>query len=195
MSAGVLAAPAARSLAWYGMALVIATEGTLFATLIASYLYVRLKTEGPWPPDGIEEPTLLLPAIMTALLVTSSVTVYVGERGARRDDRGRLALGLLLTMARGAAFLVLQFVEYREKLDHFRPSTNAYGSLFYTITGLHGTHVAVGLLLLGWTLLNGLRGRYSAERHVGVTTSSLYWHFVHGVWLVVFTVLYLTPRL
>jgi heme/copper-type cytochrome/quinol oxidase subunit 3 len=189
------AAPAARPLAYYGMALVVATEAALFATLIASYVYTRSRTPGPWPPDGIEAPKLAVPAVMTCFLIASSVTVYVAERGIRQGRRGRLVAGLGATIALGLGFLALQVFEYSEDLDRFRPSTDAYGSLFYTITSLHGTHVAVGLILLGWTLVHALRGRYTPERHTGVQVNGLYWHFVHGVWLVLFCVLYLGAHL
>ena len=86
-------------------------------------------------------------------------------------------------------------MEYREKLAHFKPTSNAYASTFYTITGFHGTHVAFGLLLLGLTLLRDARGRIDPERPVAVKVSSLYWHFVDAVWLVILTSLYLSPHL
>ena len=182
-----------RSVAWWGMALLCATEGTLFACLIASYFYLAVGSRR-WPPAGIEVPKLLLPGIMTACLVSSSAVLHWAERGIRQDQRGRLTAGLGMTIVLGVAFLLLQAREYADKLKHFRPQEHAYASLFYTITGFHGVHVAAGILLLGYTLLRAARGHFTAEEHVGVSVTSLYWHFVDVVWLVILTSLYLSPR-
>jgi heme/copper-type cytochrome/quinol oxidase subunit 3 len=186
---------ASRSPVWWGMLLLIATEGTLFALLLVSYFYERFESVGPWPPDGIAEPKLLVPALMTTLLMASSVPAYLADTSIRRGEVDRLRLYLASTLVLGAAFLGLQAWEYSDKLGVFRPQTNTYGSLFYTITGLHGAHVIIGLLLLGWVLVWALRGRYGADRHLAVEISSLYWHFVHIVWLFVFLSVYLSPRL
>jgi heme/copper-type cytochrome/quinol oxidase subunit 3 len=177
------------------MLFVIATEATLFAVLLASYFYLRFKSSGAWPPDGIADPKLLKPAAMTVFLMTSSLTVWYGERAVRRDDMRGLRIGLALTFLLGIGFLVLQFTEYRELLREIHPSTDAYASSFFTITGLHGAHVVAGLLLLAWTQLFAWRGAYRSEEHVAVQTSALYWHFVHVVWLFLFLALYLSPRL
>ena len=189
------APPLTREPAWWGMLLLIATEATLFALLLASYFYVKFQTAGPWPPDGIADPKLGKPIAMTALLMLSSIPAYLAERNARRGDQRGLVLSLALTLLLGSAFLALQVLEYTEKVDLFTPRTNAYGSLFYTITGLHGMHVIAGLVLLVWTLVFALRGAFTAERHLAVQNVSLYWHFVHVVWLFVFTSLYLLPSL
>jgi heme/copper-type cytochrome/quinol oxidase subunit 3 len=194
-SVEIPAPPIGRPTGWWGMLLVIATEAALFAILLASYFYLRFQSPGQWPPDGIARPQLLKPIVMTLLLMASSVTVYYGEVGIRRGSLRRLYVGVGLTFLLGVAFLTLQGLEYHEKLREFKPQTDAYGSLFYTITGLHGSHVVVGLLLLSWTLFFAWRGAYRAERHVAVQVSALYWHFVHGVWLFVFATLYLSPLL
>ena len=187
--------PIGRPTGWWGMLVVVVTEATLFAILLASYFYTRFRTSGAWPPDGQPDPRLLKPVIMTLLLMASSVTVYMAELGSRRGNRGRLHAGLAATFVLGLSFLILQGFEYHEKLAELRPSTNAYGSFFYTITGLHGSHVIVGLLILAWTQFFAWRGAYASENHVAVQVSALYWHFVHVVWLFVFAALYLSPRL
>jgi len=177
------------------MLVVVLTEATLFALLLASYFYTRFRSPGAWPPDGQPDPRLLKPVIMTLLLMASSVTVYFAELGSRQSNRRRLHVGLAATFVLGLSFLILQGFEYHEKLAELRPSTDAYGSLFYTITGLHGAHVIVGLLILAWTQFFAWRGAYASENHVAVQVSALYWHFVHVVWLFVFFSLYLSPRL
>jgi heme/copper-type cytochrome/quinol oxidase subunit 3 len=187
--------PIGRPTGWWGMLVVVVTEATLFAILLASYFYTRFRTPGAWPPDGQPDPRLLKPVIMTLLLMASSVTAYTAELGSRTSNLRRLHAGLAGTFVLGLSFLILQVFEYHEKLAELRPSTNAYGSLFYTITGLHGSHVIVGLLILGWTQFFAWRGAYASENHVAVQVSALYWHFVHVVWLFVFASLYLSPRL
>jgi heme/copper-type cytochrome/quinol oxidase subunit 3 len=189
------ARPIGRPTGWWGMLLVLVTEGTLFAILLASYFYTRFRSPGPWPPDGIPDPKLAKPVAMTLLLMASSVTAYTAELGSRRSDLRRLHAGLAATFVLGLTFLILQGLEYHEKLADLRPSTNAYGSFFYAITGLHGSHVVFGLLLLAWTQFFAWRGAYASENHVAVQVAALYWHFVHVVWLFVFASLYLSPRL
>jgi heme/copper-type cytochrome/quinol oxidase subunit 3 len=90
-------------------------------------------------------------------------------------------------------FLVLQGVEYSR--ETIAGTHDASGSLFYTITGFHGAHVFVGLIMLVFVLVRALRGHFATGRHEAVTNAAMYWHFVDAVWLVVFTSLYITPRL
>jgi len=183
-----------RSPAWWGMLLFITTEATLFALFLVSYFYLRFESVGPWPPSG-SDPKLLIPTVMTALLMASSLPAYLADASIRRGDVDRLRFYLASTLVLGSVFLALQAYEYHDKLRSLRPQDDAYGSLFYTITGLHGAHVIVGLVLLGWVLFWAVRGRYGAQRCVPVEISSLYWHFVHVVWLFVYVSLYLAPRL
>jgi heme/copper-type cytochrome/quinol oxidase subunit 3 len=189
------AAAIPRDPAWWGILLFIVTEATLFALLLVSYFYLRFEEPGPWPPAGDEPPKLLIPLIMTLLLMASSVPAYLADKSIRRGEVDRLRLYLASTLVLGAAFLGLQAFEYHSELDILRPQSDAYGSLFYTITSLHGAHVVVGLALLGWVLVWAFRNHYGADRHLAVEISSLYWHFVHVVWLFVFLSLYLSPRI
>lgn len=176
---------------WWGMVLLIVTEASLFVYLLFSYFYLGSMARGPWPPPGPPELRLALPN--TAILLLSSGTMWWAESGIRRDAQGRLRLGLLLTLALGMVFLSIQMVEYRHST--FTPATDAYGSLFFTITGFHSAHVAVGLLMLAVVGVRASLGHFSARRHLAVTNVSWYWHFVDVVWLAVFTSLYLSPRL
>jgi heme/copper-type cytochrome/quinol oxidase subunit 3 len=178
-----------------GMLLFILTEATLFATFLVSYFFLRFQSTPRWPPDGIDTPTLLLPSIMTVILLSSSVPMHIADAGIRRGSRLRLRLGLLASFVLGAAFLGLQVVEYAEKLREFTPQTNAYGSLFFMITGFHGAHVAGGLLLNLWVQLQAGRGFYGRDRHGTVRNVALYWHFVDAVWIAIFSSLYLAAAL
>ncbi len=180
--------------AYWGMALFVATEATMFASLIASYLFLGTANAG-WPPPGIERPALRLPPIMTVVLLASSGTMWWAERGIRAGDRSRLRLGLAATLVLGVAFLAVQAVEYRDKLQKVLPTAHAYAATFYTITSFHALHVITGLLLIGYVEVRALLGHFDGERHLAVKNVGLYWHFVDVVWLAIFTTLYLSPRL
>ena len=179
-----------RNPGWWAMVLIITTEAMLFAYLLFSYFYLGSMANTPWPPDGPPDLKLVLPN--TIILIVSSGTMWWAESGIRKGNQGRLRLGLLITLVLGIVFLAIQMVEYSHKT--FTPATDAYGSLFFTITGFHGAHVAAGVLLLAYTLLRSARGHFSARDHVGVSVTALYWHFVDVVWLVILTSLYLSPR-
>jgi len=187
--------PRSRPNGWWGMVLLIATEATLFAVLLAAYFYLRFESTPAWPPDGIEAPTLLLPLVMTALLVASSVPMWWAARSVVRARTHRLEAGLLAAFVLGALFLLVQVAEFREKLKDFKPQTDAYGSIFFTITGLHAAHVAAGLLLTLWTAFHAARGAFTPRRHTAVRATALYWQFMPVSWVVIFLALYLTPRL
>jgi cytochrome c oxidase subunit III len=178
--------------AWWGMLLFLFNEAALFATLIATYFFLGMSSMS-WPPPGVAKPTLQWPLIMTAALLSSSVVLVYGERGLARGDRRCHATGVLGAVILGLAFLGLQTKEYIEKLATLGPTQNSYGSIFYTITGLHGTHVAFGILALVWALARERRSK-QPTRSAATTNVSLYWHFVDGVWLVILTSLYLSPR-
>jgi heme/copper-type cytochrome/quinol oxidase subunit 3 len=174
----------------WGMITLIATESALFAYLLFSYFYTASMARGGWPPGGPPELTLTLPN--TFVLLASSATMWWAESGIKEGNARRLSLGLFVTLLLGTAFLAVQGVEYSR--TPFTPRTDAHGSLFYVITGFHGAHVLVGLLMIGVALARALRGHFRRDRHLAVTTTAWYWHFVDLVWLAVFTSLYLSPR-
>jgi len=178
---------------YWGMALFVATEATMFAMLVGSYLFLGTANPG-WPPPGIERPKLILPPIMTAVLLLSSATMFWAEKGIKRGDRTQLRIGLSVTIVLGLGFLTIQGFEYADKLRKMKPWDHAYAASFYTITSFHALHVISGLLLLGYTLLRALLGHFDGEQHLAVKNVGLYWHFVDAVWLVIFTTLYLSPR-
>ena len=167
----------------------LATEAALFSYLLASYFYVGVQHPS-WPTSG--PPPLALVAPNTVLLVASSGAAWWADRSAKRGNRGGLMFGLALTIVMGAVFLSVQGLEWSRA--EFRPQTDAYGSLFFVITGFHGAHVFAGLLALAHTLLRAATGAFAPGRTLAVNNTVLYWHFVDVVWLVVFTSLYLAPR-
>jgi cytochrome c oxidase subunit 3 len=179
------------STAWWGMAFLILTEGSLFAYLFFSYFYLASQSTGPWPASG--PPDLLYASINTVLLLSSSAAAWWGERGIDRGSARRLSVGLVLTIMLGVVFMTIQGHEWANR--PFALSTNSYSSLYFVITGFHGAHVVVGLLmlcaLLGWNLM----GRFQRGWHLQVSVGIVYWHFVDLVWLAVYAALYLSPRL
>jgi heme/copper-type cytochrome/quinol oxidase subunit 3 len=180
-----------RASGWYGLVLLVATESALFIYLLFSYFLLASQASGPWPSSGA--PPILSAAVNTGVLLASSVTAVWAQRGIEKGSRGRLIAGLSLSLLLGAVFAGVQVHEWMHK--PFNPATDAYGSLFYTITGVHIAHVAVGLFILACLILWAAMGRFSAQRHLHVTVGVLYWHFVDAVWLAVFTTFFLTPRL
>lgn len=187
-------APAGRTVGWWGMVMFVTTEATVFAVLLSSYFYVAFQLP-EWPPGDIKEPELLRPLIMTALLLPSSLPVMWAERGIKKGQRWRLRLGLIATLLLGGSFLALQAIEYAGKLKEFTLTTNVYGSFFYVITGFHGVHVVVGLLMVGWLLAASLRGSFGYRRHERVRLTAIYWHFVDAVWVFILFTIYLSGRL
>jgi heme/copper-type cytochrome/quinol oxidase subunit 3 len=182
----------ARASGWWGMVWLCVTEAMLFACLIASYFFLRGSVQGFYAEGG-HYPSLALPIPMTVLLLASSATMWWGEQGIKRNDQTRLRLGLAVTFVLGALFLTLQVVEFRR--NPLGPTVSAYHSIFYTTTGLHGAHVAMGLVMNLYVQLQAWRGHFSSRRHLAVQNVALYWHFVDAVWIVILTTLYLSPRL
>jgi heme/copper-type cytochrome/quinol oxidase subunit 3 len=176
------------------MVLLIVTEALLFSILLVSYWFLRFQLGLDWPAGDIPKPELGLVLVMTPILLLSSGPIHWAERGIKRGRRGRLVVGLMLTIAMGGTFLGLQMVEYSKTLQEFTPQTNVYGSLFFAITGFHGLHVLVGLLLLSWLLFYAARGRFTEERHLPVQVITMYWHFVDVVWVFILVTIYLSPH-
>jgi len=179
-----------------GMILFIASEVMFFAGLFAAYFNVRL-TAAHWPPlvnEAEHEPFLirgeiLLPAILTTILVLSSVTMQLAVWAIRRGDRKGFLRNTGVTLVLGIIFLVGQVYDYLHL--GFGVTDTAFGSTFYTLTGFHGAHVLGGAIMLSVILYRGLAGQFSARHHDAVEATSLYWHFVDVVWIALFSTLYL----
>ncbi len=183
----------AHETGWWAMLCVCATEAAFFAYLITAFWYLAMRSPR-WPPPGFKVPELVIPLLMTACLLSSSVAMWWAERGGKRHDARQAITGMGVAIALGLAFVALFLTEYVSKVKEFLPQTHVYGSLFYLITGIHGAHVVFGLLLIGFTALRVLRGRADPRWPSAVSTVSLYWHFVDVVWLVILSNIYLTPH-
>jgi cytochrome c oxidase subunit 3 len=169
------------------MILFIASEVMFFAALFGAYFTIRAGAD-VWPPEGAEL-EVLLPAIATAVLVASSVTVHVATARTEENDRKGTSRWLLVTMGLGLVFLAAQVWEYQQ-LD-FSLADHTYGTLFYSMTGFHALHVSAGVIALGLVWLKNARGQVSETRPGPIIAAGLYWHFVDIVWLLLFATLYL----
>jgi heme/copper-type cytochrome/quinol oxidase subunit 3 len=178
--------------AWWGMAVLIMTEAMVFVILLAAYFFLRAASK-EWPLGGIEVPELKLAVPFSFVLWGSSLPIFWAEAGIRKGFVGRLKVGVLLSFLMGASFLAYTLYDFNEL--HFGWRDNAYGSIFYTIVGLHAIHVFIGLGMNVVVQLKAWLGRYDHGRHASAEVFFLYWHFVDVVWLAVFPALFLSPHL
>jgi cytochrome c oxidase subunit 3 len=170
-----------------GMLLFIISEIMIFGAFFTAYFFIRIAQGDPWPAPGTKIP-LAVAGFNTAILVSSSFTLHWAETSIRRNNRFGLRAGILATLMLGATFLFVQINEYVHL--GFAPSNSAQATIFYGLTGLHGAHVCIGLILLTMATVRSFRGHYSAEHHHGLNVPGIYWHFVDIMWIVVFTTVY-----
>jgi cytochrome c oxidase subunit III len=171
-----------------GMLLFIISEIMLFGAFFTAYFFIRVVAGDKWFPfDGFELPVSIA-AVNTAILLSSSFTMHWALEGIRNENRRALKVGLLSTFLLGLTFLSVQVNEYVHL--GFAPHDNAQATIFYSLTGLHGAHVFVGLNLLLFATIRSFRGHYSAKEHRGVEVPGIYWHFVDIMWIFVFSTLY-----
>jgi len=181
--------PARGRVAMFGL---IAAEAAIFTIFVVAYLfYVGKSLTGPLPKD-----VLSVPIFYTICLLSSSLTIHLAAKSLRQGSVLRFGILWLATIALGAAFLYGTATEwhrliYREGLTI---STNLFGTTYYSLVGLHGFHVVVGLLALSMVMVFTLLGDVRPEHAERVDVLSLYWHFVDTVWVVVFTVVYVIGR-
>lgn len=177
---------------WYGVWTLVLTESAIFVYLLFSYFYLASQASGEWPIGG--NPSLRLAAPNTLILLLSSACLVWAERsGARSGKRARLLGGIGAAFVLGTVFVAVQLREWKGK--SFSLHSGTYGSSYYVVTGFHLAHVIVGLMMLAAVFAWAALGKFSRERHAPLTIGAIYWHFVDVVWLVVFTALYLAPRL
>jgi cytochrome c oxidase subunit 3 len=170
----------------------ICTEAALFTIFVVAYIfYIGKSLTGPYPAQELE-----IPILATICLLSSSVTVVLAERAFRRGRSGGFQLWWLITILLAAIFLGSTASEWQRLIfkNHLTISTNLFGTTFYSIVGLHASHVIVGLILLVLVLILSLRGYVRQAHAEHIEMLSWYWHFVDGVWVVVFTVVYVIGR-
>jgi heme/copper-type cytochrome/quinol oxidase subunit 3 len=174
------------------MWLFLASDCLLFGALITTYvLYRGSSVVGPYPNDVFDIPYT---SVSSFVLLASSLTMVLALSAIQRGEMGRMRVWLLATALLGMTFIGGQVYEfttfYREGL---KLSTNLFGTTFYVLTGFHGTHVGVGVLMLLSLVAMSFTGRITQRNTMAVELVGLYWHFVDIVWIVIFTVVYLIP--
>jgi cytochrome c oxidase subunit 3 len=183
----------ARTVEWHlpskrrvGMTALIVGESTIFTIFVVAYVFYMGKSlSGPTPAQILE-----VPILATICLLSSSVSIWQAEK-AIEDDRMRgFALWLGLTIGFAAVFLANTALEWKKLIYHdgLTISTNLFGTTFYSLVGLHATHVVVGLFLLTSVFIFSLFGWVDSRQSERFCVIALYWHFVDAVWIVVFTV-------
>jgi cytochrome c oxidase subunit 3 len=171
----------------------IVTDGLLFSGLLSGYGFLRMSSTTPWP-DRTEVFHIWFIALMTFILITSSMFMGTAVTAARLGDRKRALNNLLFTIAGGLCFLGCQAYEWTNLIrEGARLTTNPwgpaqFGASFFVLTGFHGSHVFSGLVILTITAIRWAMGKTPAQ---GVEMAGLYWHFVDLVWVFIFTLFYL----
>ena len=173
----------------FGLATFLVADAMTFAGFFAAYL--TFKAVNPLPDGAIYELELPLPILNTVLLLVSSATFHRAGQAIRQDDHGRCRRWLLITAGLGLAFLVSQMVEYFTL--PFGLTDNLYASTFFAATGFHGLHVTLGalMILIVWWQARQPQGRVTPADHFPLEAAELYWHFVDGIWVILFVILYL----
>ncbi len=175
-----------------GMWLFLVSDSLTFASLLIAYSYLRIAND--WPRPFEFSPAIIFSSVMTLVLLSSSLTMVLGVAAAHVGDRTRAAKHIFLTALGGIVFVVLHLTEWSHLIEQgVTPFSNPWGAplfggTFFLITGLHMTHVVIGIVYLGIIGIGFRRGRFDSE---DVEVAGLYWHFVDLVWMFVFPLLYL----
>jgi cytochrome c oxidase subunit 3/cytochrome o ubiquinol oxidase subunit 3 len=175
-----------------GIVCLIVAEAAIFIIFVVAYIYyIGKSTNGPTPHD-----VLKLPILTTVCLLSSSLTIHFAVSALSRGKRNLCSLWLAATVLLGTIFLVGTAREWYQLIYHdgLTIQTNLFGTTFYSLVGLHATHVIIGLFMLSLALLFSLRGEVTSKQTDRLEVLSYYWHFVDAVWVVVFLVVYVLGR-
>jgi cytochrome c oxidase subunit 3 len=200
----------------WGMSWFIFSEVMFFAAFFGALFYARVlavpdlgslaskellwpdfSTQWPSAGPGFKDPFTPMaawgvPALNTFLLLTSGVTLTIAHFGMIEGNRAKLKLWLFLTIALGATFLGFQIYEYSHAYSelNLKLSTGIYGTTFFMLTGFHGFHVTIGVIMLTTMLFRSFAGHFKPDRHFAFEAVAWYWHFVDVVWLLLFIFVY-----
>ena len=169
----------------------IASEAAIFGAFFAALFYARVHAK-VWPPAGMPHFEILLPAVNTFILLSSSVTLHLAHLALERGRKDGVIAGLLMTIFLGALFLCGQAYEYGFLNGMaFNVTSGIFGTTFFMLTGFHGLHVLVGIIFLNVVYGAAIKNRFTPEQHFPFLAASWYWHFVDVVWICLFTIVYL----
>ena len=177
---------------WWGIALFVATEATLFGTLIGSYFYLRFNNL-QWPPPGVPEPKVAVPLVLTGVLLATSLPLQAAVSAARDAHRLRAWWLVALALFVQTGYFAMQVHLFADDLAKLRPQGSTYASIYVTLVGADHAHVFVGLLL-DLFLLARLATRLTPYRLVGLQATAFYWQFVNAATVVV-VLTQVSPRL
>jgi len=175
-----------------GMACLIIAESAIFIIFVVAYIfYLGKSLSGPTPAQVLE-----LPIFGSICLLSSSATIHYAVSALRKNNRRSCVFSLGATVLLGTIFLITTGLEWRHLIYDcgLTIRTNLFGSTYYSLVGLHATHVVVGLIMLSLAFILALGGRVHEEHAEKLEVLSLYWHFVDAVWIVVFLVVYVLGR-
>ncbi len=175
-----------------GILMLIFTESVLFLMFAVAYIvYIGQSKTGPYPNE-----VLNIPILATICLLSSSLTIVLAENSLKKGNLANFKLWWVATIALGLEFLMATAAEWRHLIndEHLTITTNLFGTTYYSLVGLHATHVIVGMIFLIIVMLATLFGRNIVRQERRVKFLSWYWHFVDAVWVVVFTVVYVIGR-
>lgn len=175
-----------------GMACLITGESAIFAIFVVAYIfYIGKSLSGPTPVQVLD-----LPIFTTICLLSSSLTIWFAERALHKGALRVFSAWWALTILLAAIFLGGTAKEWYRLIYHdgFTVKTNLFGTTFYSLVGLHATHVIIGLIMLSLVLIFSLLGKIEQHHAQRIAALSMYWHFVDAVWVVVFTVVYVIGR-
>jgi len=175
-----------------GLGCLILAESAVFIIFVVAYVfYLGKSISGPTPAQVLE-----LPILGTICLLSSSVTVHLAVTALRRNNLRGCTAYLGATVLLGAIFLMTTAREWYHLIheEHLTIQTNLFGTTYYSLVGLHATHVVIGLILLCSVFVFGLAGQIREEHSERLDALSLYWHFVDAVWVIVFLVVYVLGR-
>ncbi|MDQ2991830.1 MAG: heme-copper oxidase subunit III [Candidatus Eremiobacteraeota bacterium] len=182
-----------RELRLQGFLLFLVSDVVLFASFIFAYLYLRNTGQG-WPPAGISRLDVAFASFNSMVLFGSGCTMHYALENWKHNNFTKYAVCMIATIVLGVMFLGGQGYEYTTLMlkDHVTWSgSGIFGASFFTLTGMHGFHVAVGVIYLTTLLLQSLHGTYTKDKYFGLTAGTLYWHFVDVIWVVLFSIFYL----
>jgi len=174
------------------MKLVVGTEAMFFLSLIVAFIYMAY-TAG-FEPHEVQALNIQSTGIFTAVLIGSSFTLLMAEHKYKKGNIKSLKIWLIITIVLGAVFLIGQGKEYGRLIhENVTLGGSVFGTSFYTLTGFHGLHVFIGLIILSIVLLLTYLGDFN-QPSGAISTVALYWHFVDVVWIFVFTIVYVLPH-
>ena len=164
---------------WWGMVLFLCAEVTLFGTILATYFYLDFNSP-TWPPAGIKAPSVVLPLIATAGLITTSLPMLLAVRAGRVGNSRAAGWLVGFALVVQCCYLAAQILLFKHDLNQFSPQATAYGSVYFTMLAVHHAHVLLGLLLDCWVIWK-LWGGLNNYRLIGLRSVALYWHVVNAL--------------